>query len=223
MASRGKRVASGVVGFLIIIYTVAISALDWASRGEFVYQKVKEGWVEILLGHFVNPPPWALLIAVVLGFAFLYYTLKEERQSLPDAPFPYAKPDEDTELTRAMYKAALRSNRTPEATLHLLTRLRTEGVELRNNVPEYLFSEELQAWIGKLHFWMKEVIGEIKKISAAEAEHFATLDAFPRPRVAIPNIRLGSSEDRQTFAREFAAHDYRLVKLDKFLSKHGIG
>lgn len=109
------------------------------------------------------------------------------------------------------------------AALLLLTRLRADGVKLRNEPPEYLFPEDFDAWAATIAGWMNEVIEALKPISLTDAEWFATLDTVPAARVPIPNIRLGTKEDRARFESVFRQHDYRLARLDRLLGKYGVG
>jgi hypothetical protein len=115
------------------------------------------------------------------------------------------------------------SREAKEAQLVLLTHLRDDGVMLRNEIPTFMSSAALTAWVGRLMDWMNAVIEALKPISAADSRWFATLDTVPPARVPIPNVRLSSKADRDLYESHFRQHDYRLARLDGLLQKYGVG
>ena len=71
--------------------------------------------------------------------------------------------------------------------LEELGALRKEGVTLRNDGMKLEKEEEVNDWIKKVEDWRDNVINEIKKLSAPEAELFLILDwvRFPNFQMAI--------------------------------------
>src|SRR5438094_7573324 len=214
-----KRIVAGLlIGGsrlgIVVWEIVKALALDHAVQAVKPYEDTVLGFTI----HWIVP-----LLMVVIGAIILFGPPRIFRQaeSVDGASDEHAPPpppvpiDSEREFEKGFFKEVLRHNATREDILHLLARLRTEGVVLRNEVPVYLLPEEFVPWTEKLLKWMNEVIDAIKLISPADAEMFATLDAVPPARVPIPNIRLGSKDDRAAFAQHFRQHDFRLAKLEK--------
>lgn len=154
------------------------------------------------------------LIAFFLSRRFVL-SHKEERNTV--------KPDgEDEALTRGYNRAASKSVSTRDAALFLLTRLRTEGVVIRNSASKLYYTGDLDGWINKVTEWMNNVIRALKPLDEADSEWFATLDVVQPARVPIPNVRLGNDLN-QRFASIFCQHDLRLSRLDDLLKKYGVG
>jgi len=120
-------------------------------------------------------------------------------------------------------KATFERNPTKENVILRLAQLRSEGVAIRNEAHQMLFTTHLDAWTTKVTDWMKEVIETLEAKNAVDSEWFATLGEVPEARVPIPNLRLGGQTDRETFVAIFRQHDFRLARLDKLLTKYGVG
>jgi hypothetical protein len=130
--------------------------------------------------------------------------------------------DADAEF-EAGFNRALRDN-DPVANKLYLVHLRSKGVILRNDLPTFLTSADLNKWVNEVNGkWLGEVIDTLKILSQADSKWFETLDTVPPARVPIPNIRLGGKEDRALFESVFRQHDYRLARLEALLKKHGVG
>jgi diguanylate cyclase (GGDEF)-like protein len=129
---------------------------------------------------------------------------------------------EEEEFKRGYEKEAFRMSPTKGAPLLRLTQLRGEGVVIRNDSAKLLFTSDLDAWTDRVSKWMKEVVEALNPVSAPDSEWFATLDVVPPARVRPPTIRLGGDADRTMFLALFNQHDYRLVRLEQLLKKHGV-
>lgn len=131
--------------------------------------------------------------------------------------------DEEGAFKRGFGRATYQKAPNRENALSRLAQLRSEGVVIRNESSELLFTADLDTWGSKVEAWMNEVVESLKPVSEEDSEWFTTLDTVPPPRVSIPNIRLGGDFDRQIFIKAFREHDYRLVRLEKLLVKYGVG
>lgn len=90
-----------------------------------------------------------------------------------------------------------------------LTKLRKEGVEIRNDAA-FLGVK----FCGTCDQWAELVEDAIEEIDAADAEWFSTLDAVPDPRVPPP------SELSESQLKCYREHDYKLLKLDSLVRRH---
>jgi hypothetical protein len=151
----------------------------------------------------------------------------ESKTDIVDVRFEFFTPVNrkfEAEFATAFNRTLFESNKSnKDAAILRLTQLRGEGVVIRNDANSLLFTSDLDAWVRRVTGWMNEVIEALRSVSVAESEWFATLDAVPGARVPIPNVRLGGEADRAMFVSIFCQHDYRLVRLERLLHKHGIG
>lgn len=133
------------------------------------------------------------------------------------------------ELEAIQNEAAFQSGFDPssaaakEAALLVLAHLRASGVKIRNELPPFLPSADLNSWVNAVTEWMHDVIASLKAISVPDSVWFGTLDTVPESRVPIPAIRLGGKEDRELYVATFRQHDCRLARLDGLLNKYGVG
>jgi hypothetical protein len=132
--------------------------------------------------------------------------------------------DVEREFGNAFDRAAAEHTKpTKDAALLRLAQLRSQGIALRNESAQLMFTSHLDAWSSKIIDWMNEVTEAIKPVSEADSIWFGTLGEVPEPRVPIPNLRLGGDADRTMFISTFRQHDFRLKRLDDLLKKNGIG
>ena len=201
-------------------------------------KKAPKAWeATVLTGGLLPWWGWVLILALILTIASLEYAARIKRSH---NPFLMTKHDiaaasgddiekhiESREQLQA--EAAFQGGFAPnspnakEAVLLLLTHLRSEGVEIRNKLPMFLSTTELDSWANRVSRWMEDVVDALKSINAADSKWFATLDAVPASRVPIPSIQVGGQEDHAMFVSIFRQHDYRLARLDALLQKYGVG
>src|SRR5688500_13127348 len=119
-------------------------------------------------------------------------------------------------------RATFKRNPNLKAATLRLTQLRGEGVVIRNDGAQLMFTSHLDAWAKRILDWMKETIETIKVIDEADSEWFTILGEVPAARVPIPNVQLGGYTDREMFVKLFREHDFRLARLDQLLKKYGV-
>lgn len=99
-----------------------------------------------------------------------------------------------------------------------LSRLRAEGVELRNAaIAIFSTQTEFDEWKKKALEWNKRVIEEIRKINEADAEWFSILDVVSPPRIAMANQSppqtVASMGWQGAQIKLYKEHDCRLARL----------
>ena len=87
---------------------------------------------------------------------------------------------------RALDIAVLTKDTAPD----YLTRLRKEGIGIRDSASELYYNGTFDDWSHKVHEWKNDVAQALKAISPADSEWFSTLDVVPPARVPAPNVRL---------------------------------
>ncbi len=215
-----RRISGGVFFFLSAVYVFT--------------KKTVEAWFFDHVVHAVTPYEAPLLslfiewgvpiLLVITGALVLFYGPTPVAADMPSPPTTDDSADDgEKAFERGFTKAALRESGTRDIALLRLAQLRSEGVEIRNDAVNLLFTSHLDAWVVKIRKWMEDVIEALKAVNPADSEWFATLDAVPAARVPIPNVRLGGEADRVLFVSIFRQHDYRLARLDSLLQKYGIG
>jgi hypothetical protein len=95
--------------------------------------------------------------------------------------------------------------------------LRAEGVALRNEGKDGLFDDSLwEKWRLNTVIWNTEVLNAIRSVNDADATWFSILDVVPSPRLPMDGIFRSESDELH-----YAMHDFRLVKLEGLILKHG--
>jgi hypothetical protein len=113
-----------------------------------------------------------------------------------------------------------RNPESKDAALLLLTRLRADGVALRNEA-EYVQDASLRVWLESIEQWMHDVINAISQVHEADSEWFKTLDTVPPPRIPIKSL-CTKQTDRNVHLHVYRQHDFRLVRLEQLLKKYGV-
>lgn len=94
-----------------------------------------------------------------------------------------------------------------------ISRLRTRGVELRNEAATDLEDDEdLVRWETAILKWHIDVKKAIKEISIADAEWFGTLDVVPPPR-----IMLSKFVNNDSHLKLYRQHDYQVYRLGEMI------
>jgi len=105
-----------------------------------------------------------------------------------------------------------------EAVRLRVAELITEGAGLRNEATgDYnpFSAEEMIGWCGRATAWHNVVLDTLKKVSAADAEWYRTLDVVPAPTIPLAEPPCGTDEDGR---RLYAMHNFRLKKLEQLVS-----
>lgn len=152
--------------------------------------------------------------------------MKREPDSEPVKSLPPLSSSEtehaDEAFVRGYNHAKAFKALTKDDALDLLTRLRTEGVAMRNSASELYYTGKFDDWSHKVDEWKNDVAEALKPVSGADSKWFSTLDVAPPARVPEPNVRLGKDGNKD-FQAIFIQHDCRLARLESLLKKHGIG
>lgn len=208
---------------------LAASAIAWwFMRGTF------EAWFFDEVLRTISPDPrWSWVVeygppALLAGIAvWLLWGGMSHRTDMPapEKTASLAQEDAERQFEKGFHRAALQKSGSQKDAKLLLATLRGEGVSIRNHPQsvDHMFPHELDDWIAHITRWMDEVIEAIRVLDAADAEWFKTLGEVPPPRIGIPNIRLGGKDERESYAKAFREHDFRLARLDKLFTKYGIG
>lgn len=81
-----RRLAAGIV-LLVPLWQSCRFVLDYAGYYDFYVSHVKEpGWVSTMLDWFLNPPPWTLGPAIIVGLALIYWDSKRRQARLTLLP-----------------------------------------------------------------------------------------------------------------------------------------
>ena len=94
-----------------------------------------------------------------------------------------------------------------------LARLRTQGVELRNNGRIGLVdNEDFEHWERDTLEWHKNVYEALKQISVADAEWFGNMDVVPDPRLDLQN-----PVNTDTHPKRYREHDFQVKRLGEMI------
>jgi hypothetical protein len=97
-----------------------------------------------------------------------------------------------------------------------IAKLRKAGVELRNFGQRKITDQSTyDKWCADTLQWEKDVVAAIAKISAADAEWFATMDSYPAvPREPLVNPFYNLVTPHEA---RYAQHDFQLARLGEMI------
>ncbi len=112
---------------------------------------------------------------------------------------------------------AVKLHRQIRGTRTELSKLRAEGVKLRNSgVPAFQDYREWEKWSDSVNDWRERVIAEIRNINEADAEWFSVLDVIPPPRLAC-SVSSPPQQWEKDRLDAYQFHDYRVKLLGEMI------
>jgi hypothetical protein len=166
----------GAISNLPSLWHALVWLFDWGARVDLVATKLREhGGINVMLGFFVDPPPWLVLVTLPVGLLLIFWDLKGR-------PIPWRKYQAGQSIDRITCVEFLKTatnkgwNFTDQHSLHL--------IDLQDAMRQGGVDGSLTIW-GRLNRWPNaEMIMRSEVIEKIPADHwkefrvhlFATLD-----------------------------------------------